>query len=173
MTKIPMLKLRLFFLGLLLISMAGLVAWAVINPRALAADDLSPAQLSARTTAFANLAGLLLVAVMVSAIGFFAARDLENALLRRWGQSATATVLAVRDTHERDNGRRVKRIKLAVQPPHGAPFEAVAEDILSSLEIGPVSPGTAVAVKYDPRTREVALESFKSPKTKRPKADNF
>jgi hypothetical protein len=95
-------------------------------------------------------------------------RSVENFGLRRLGRSATAKVLAVRETGETDNNSPVVRIKLQVQPPDGPPFEAVAEDVISRLQVGALSPGARVSVRYDPRTKEVALEN-----AKRTKADNF
>ncbi len=92
-------------------------------------------------------------------------RVIENALLRQFGQPATAKVLdfrgiktGTRHGHTMYGGMRAK---LEVIPLKGETFIAVAEDsydIGLQLEVGKLLP-----VKYDPLTREVALAI--SPKT--------
>ncbi len=101
-------------------------------------------------------------------IGSIIVRTAENAGLRHFGESATAKVLAIHTTGERDNGSPVMRIKLEVHPPNGAPFEAVAEDVIPFSQFMNISEGATVSVRYDPNTKEVALE-----KIKRTKAEDF
>ncbi len=114
------------------------------------------------------LAAAAFIAMLGGFIGSILARSLENAGLRRLGQYATAQVLDYRYTGERDNRDPVVRIKLQVLPPGGEPFEAVAEDVLSMLDMSSLVSGSMVPVRYDPATKEVALV-----KPKRAKQEDF
>ena len=95
-------------------------------------------------------------------------RIIENAVLRRFGQPATATVL---DFHGIKTGTwhghttyGGMRAKLEVHPPDGGSFVAVAED---TFDVGlQLQMGESLPVKYDPLTKEVALMMPKQPKTK-------
>ncbi len=109
-----------------------------------------------------------LLAFIVSFIGMLVVRDIANALIRRFGKSATATVRAVEGTNESVNRVGVYRVKLEVRPSGGEPFVAVAEDAIRIVNM--VDPGDTVSVKYDPRTKEVALMMPKKVKIKR---ENF
>jgi len=100
-------------------------------------------------------------------IGVFIVRPIENAHLRSTGQPATARVLAIRQTGEFDNNNPVCRFKLQVNPPNGAPFEAVAENVIPYTQLGDIV-GATVSVRYDPRTKEVAFEE-----TQKTKEDDF
>ena len=92
----------------------------------------------------------------------FIVRPIENARLRRSGQPATAEVLAIRQTGEFDNNNPVLRFKLEVHPPNGAPFEAVAEDVIPYSQLGSITPGATIAVRYNPSTKNVAIEKSKA-----------
>ncbi len=127
-----------------------------------------PAHLPLPVLVLLALMGVFFLLMIGSLLGSVLIRSAENAGLRNFGQSATAKVLAVHETGERDNYRPVVRIKLEVHPPNSAPFEAVAEDALASPQLWNISPGATVAVRYDPRTKEVALE-----KSKKSKEDDF
>jgi hypothetical protein len=109
---------------------------------------------------------LTAVAVVLAGISYFIfmgaatlVRIIENALLRRFGQPATATVL---DFYGIKTGTSHgwttyggMRVKLEVHLPEGGSFEAVAED---SYNVGlQLREGGSVPVKYDPGTKEVAL----------------
>ncbi len=119
-----------------------------------------------------TLAGFLfqvsLFVLVVSFIGMLVFRDIENALLRRFGEPATAVVLATAMTNERVNRIHVYRVKLEVRPSHGGSFEAVAEDVFRFANIPVV--GNTVSVKFDPRTKEVAILL---PGRTAPKKDDF
>jgi len=112
------------------------------------------------------LAGVSFVTLIVSSIvGIYAASDAGNAIVRRFGETATAKVLAIRQTDgPLVNGQGIWRVKLEVQPSSGEPFVAVAED--QFLTVFGVDVGDIVSVKYDPRTKEVALVMPRQPKTK-------
>jgi uncharacterized protein (TIGR02588 family) len=95
-------------------------------------------------------------------------RFTENALLRSLGRSTTATVMDFYYIESGTNkGRKLVeavRIKLEVRDPDGGKFTGVAED---RPEIGlHIRNGQTVPVKFDPRTREVALDLPKKPKVK-------
>lgn len=87
-------------------------------------------------------------------------RFTENMLLRSFGRPATATVMDFYYIESGTNkGRKLVeavRIKLEVRDPDGGKFTGVAED---GPEVGlHISNGQTVPVKFDPRTREVALD---------------
>jgi hypothetical protein len=46
---------------------------------------------------------------------------------------------------------------LEVQPATGSPFQAETEMLVSRLEIPQIQPGMVVSVKYDSKTKAVAL----------------
>jgi hypothetical protein len=160
-----MMKLPKLVLGLLVLAIVVCVGAAVAPAILRAADMKVP------TAALRDVGSLAFLCGFFLGLGFFFARDLENAFLRWFGQPARATVLATRYTGERDNGHSVERIKLNVQPPEGATFIAVAEDVMATLPIAAASPGATVAVKYDPFTKEVAIE--RRPKAAKTKQENF
>jgi hypothetical protein len=124
------------------------------------------ARLNLLATVSGVLAGLSYITFMGAAT---LVRIIENALLRRFGQPATATVLdfhgiktGTRHGHTKYGGMRAK---LEVHPPDGGSFIAVAEDAYDvGLQLGI---GESFPVKYDPRTKEVALVMPKKMKTKR------
>lgn len=105
------------------------------------------------------LVGILLDAsiifFVVTLIGVLVFRSIANALLLRFGESATAEVLAVAGTNESVNRVGVYRVRLLVQPSKGESFIGVAEDAIRMVNM--MSAGDTVPVKYDPRTKEVAL----------------
>ncbi len=109
-----------------------------------------------------------LLAFIVSFIGMLVVRDIANALIRKFGKSATATVRAVEGTNESVNRVGVYRVKLEVRPSDSEPFVAVAEDAIRIVNM--MDPGDTVSVKYHPRTKEVALMMPKKVKIKR---ENF
>ena len=112
------------------------------------------------------LAGLSYITFMGAAT---LVRIIENAVLRRFGQPAIATVL---DFHGIKTGTwhghttyGGMRAKLEVHPPDGGSFVAVAED---TFDVGlQLRQGETLHVKYDPRTKEVALVMPRQPKTKK------
>ena len=114
-----------------------------------------------RTELALIIATVSFVIMIASLVGSVILGKAENESLRRSGLAATAKVLAVDDTGITINKNPVARIKLEVYPPSGTPFEAVAEELISRLEVGSISPGVEVTVRYNPITREVALERVK------------
>jgi hypothetical protein len=101
------------------------------------------------------------VVMLAALVGSVLLSKSANESLRRTGLAAQAKVLAVDDTGITINKNPVARIKLEVYPLSGTPFEAVAEELISRLEVGRISPGVQVTVRYNPTTRDVALERVK------------
>lgn len=122
----------------------------------------TPPDLLSTLSGFAFEVALFVLAF--SFIGMLVARDVENALIRRFGEPATATVLAIEPTNESVNRVGVYRLKLQVQPAQAESFVAVAENAIRIVNMPDT--GNTVPVKYDPRTREVALEMPGTIKTK-------
>ena len=98
---------------------------------------------------------------------------IENALLRWFGQPATATVLdfhGIKTGNNRYTGDEFNgvRVKLEVHLPNGESFVNVAED---TTDVGlQLREGESFPVKYDPLTKEVALVAMpKQPKEKKEK----
>lgn len=130
---------------------AGVVAMLAMAARVLFDD--AGLSLPSRLSEFVFIASL--AAFAVSFIGMLVFRSIVNALLHRFGESGTAIVRAVEGTNESVNRVGVYRVKLEVHPSGGAPFVAVAEDAIRIVNM--IDPGDRVSVKYDPRTKEVAL----------------
>lgn len=114
-----------------------------------------------RTALALTITTVSFVVMLAALVGSVILSRAENESLRRSGLAATAKVLAVDDTGITINKNPIARIKLEVYPPGSPPFEAVAEELISRLEGGSISPGVEVTVRYNPTTREVALERVK------------
>ena len=104
-------------------------------------------------------AGSLMVASTVLLVGASVASSRANRALLANGQPAQATVLNIRDTGTTINNNPVVRLVLEVQPPGGAPFQAETERLIPRLQVPQVQPGAVVAVRYDPHTKDVALDN--------------
>jgi hypothetical protein len=108
------------------------------------------------------LAFVSFILMFVFAFGGYVLYSIRNAALRRNGKPATATVLATKGTGiTNSSGRSITRFKLEVHPPHEASFVAITEDAYFLWDF---VEGEQVAIRYDPRTKEVALEKIKEPK---------
>ncbi len=126
--------------------------------------------LSALEGTVVNIAGGVTVVSFITMSGSIIAnplvRFIENALLRRFGSSATATVIDLYYVQSgTQRGRKLieaVRIKLEVRDPDGGKFTGVAEDNSSMAYM--LNSGQTVQVKFDPRTREVALDLPGKPK---------
>lgn len=132
-------------------------------------------ELSALETTVVNIVGGVAVISFITMSGSIIAgplvRFIENMLLRTFGRSATATVRDLNYVNSGTNkGRKLieaVRIKLEVHDPNGGSFVGVAEDVPS---VGfQVDKGQTVPVKFEPRTREVALDL---PKVRKMKVKN-
>jgi hypothetical protein len=92
--------------------------------------------------------------LMITAYGFsFLFTSILNGLLRRYGQPATATIMARYNTGIRlGKVSRLWRIKLRVQPVGSEAFEAITENQGSAG-----NEGEQVPVKYDPFTKSTVI----------------
>jgi len=131
----------------------------------LAASIFGIAEWKTLAAASGILMAVSFVLAFVFLIGSIVVRNLENALIRRFGEPATAMVRAVEGINERDNRVSVYRVKLEVHPSSGESFVSVAEDAIRMSNY--LSPGDSVSVKYDPSTKEVALVMPKKIKVKK------
>lgn len=124
-------------------------------------DDLVLLFQLSRTELALIIATVSFVVMVASLVSSIILSQAENESLRRSGLVATAKILAVDDAGITFNNNPVARIKLEVYPSSGTPFEAVTEELISRLEVGRISPGMEVRVRYNPTTREVVLERVK------------
>jgi hypothetical protein len=112
--------------------------------------------------------GVSFVTMIGSIIAAPLARIIENAILRQFGEPASATVLETYDITSGSGPRGGQylgtRFKLDVHPSRGGPFVGVAEDVLRGMTF--IDAGDNVSVKYDPYTKEVALVMPKKMKIK-------
>lgn len=131
--------------------------------------------LSALETTVVNLVGGVVVISFLTMSGSIIAnplvRFIENTILRFIGIPSTAKVIDLYYVESgTQRGRKLIeaiRIKLEVRNPDGGSFIAVAEDNTSMAY--QLSQGQTVPVKFEPRTKEVALDLPKKPKMKRRK----
>lgn len=108
------------------------------------------------------VAAVLFGASTLLLIGTALVGGIENRQVLENGQPAYAKVLEVSDTGTTINNDPLVRFKLEVHPPGGAVFEAETERLIPRLQISQIQPGVEVAVKFDPDTREVAIENESS-----------
>lgn len=66
------------------------------------------------------------------------------------GETATARVLALRDTGTRVNGQVLTDVEVEVQPPGGAAFRSSAQAIITPINGPAMQPGRTLNVRYDP-----------------------
>lgn len=72
--------------------------------------------------------------------------------LLRSGKQATGTILEVEDTGVTINEiYPLIKVRLEVQPPGGAPYQAETKMLVSRLEVPQIQPGLVVPVLYDPK----------------------
>lgn len=81
-----------------------------------------------------------------------------NARTLARGEKAEAVVLDLRDTGTTLNEQPVVALRLQVHPATGAGFEAEAEGCIPRLKVPQVQPGARVPVRFDPRSKAVALD---------------
>ena len=88
----------------------------------------------------------LVICIVTSLIGLLCSGNIKNAILRRFGEPASAKILAVRQTGVMTNRGGVWRVKLEVHPSAGEHFIAVAEEYFwNSIDM---DSGDTVSVKY-------------------------
>ena len=122
---------------------------------------------------------VILLCVCVSTIvplgvtGFFLFRMFknmnQNSTLVKTGISAPAVILNAEDTGTTMNESPQVRLTLQVNPAFGPSFQAVTTTFVGRLQIGMITPGAPVTVRYDPNdTTKVAIESLGTPVIKPP-----
>jgi len=79
--------------------------------------------------------------------------------LKEQGVAARATITSLQQTGKSINDQPQCRIGVRVEPEGGAPFDAVATQVVLLTQIPQFQPGQAVNVWYDPaQPSEVAIE---------------
>lgn len=120
---------------------------------------------------------LVLLCVCVSTIvplgvaGFFLYRMFknmnQNSTLIKTGVSAPAMILVAEDIGATMNDSPQVRLTLQVNPAYGPSFQAVTTTFVGRLQIGMITPGAPVTVRYDPNDMtKVAIESLGTPMIK-------
>jgi hypothetical protein len=116
------------------------------------------AELPTLTRVSLVLGGVLAGASTLLLVGAPIVSGLSGRSLLRSGEPATGKVLSLTDTGTTINNNPVVRLVLEVQPVDGSSFQAETEKLISRLDIPNLQPGAVLQVRYDPLTREVAIE---------------
>jgi hypothetical protein len=122
---------------------------------------------------------VILLCVCVSTIvplgiaGFFLFRMFknmnQNSTVLKTGISAPAVILNAEDTGTTMNESPQVRLTLQVNPAFGPSFQAVTTTFVGRLQVGMITPGAPVTVRYDPSDMtKVAIESLGTPVIKPP-----
>lgn len=103
--------------------------------------------------------------VPLGAAGFFLFRMFkntnQNSGLVKSGVSAPAVIIGVQDTGVTMNESPQVRLTLQVTPADRPPFQALATTFVGRLQIGMITPGASVMVRFDPNDiTKVAIESL-------------
>ena len=83
--------------------------------------------------------------------------------IRRTGELARASILAVEQTGTYINQNPVLRFTLEVMPTTGSAFQANTEKLVNLVDIPRYQPGQTIAVRYDPNTLETAISDESPP----------
>jgi hypothetical protein len=122
---------------------------------------------------------VILLCVCISTIvplgiaGFFLFRMFknmnQNSTVLKTGISAPAVILNAEDTGTTMNESPQVRLTLQVNPAFGPSFQAVTTTFVGRLQVGMITPGAPVTVRYDPSDMtKVAIESLGTPVIKPP-----
>jgi hypothetical protein len=108
------------------------------------------------------------IVIPLGVAGFFLFRMFknmnQNSTLIKTGISAPAVILNAEDTGTTMNESPQVRLTLQVNPAYGPSFQAVTTTFVGRLQIGMVTPGAPVTVRYDPNDMtKVAIESLGTP----------
>lgn len=88
----------------------------------------------------------------------------QNSNLVKTGVSAPAVIIDLQDTGATMNDSPQVRLTLQVTPTNRPPFQAVATTFVGRLQVGMITPGASVNVRYDPNDiSKVAIESLGAP----------
>lgn len=118
--------------------------------------------------------GLFTVLITASTViplgvaGFFLFRMFKNMYqnsgLVKSGVPAPAVIIGLQDTGVTMNESPQVRLTLQVTPADHPPFQAVATTFVGRLQVGMITPGASVMVRYDPNDiSKVAIESLGAP----------
>jgi hypothetical protein len=102
--------------------------------------------------------GILFCSSMLILFGTIPLAWLGNRRVLRGGQRGEAVILDIWDTGMTINESPVVGFHLEVQPLSGSPFEAKTERLISRLQVHEFQPGARVPVRYNPRSKKVALD---------------
>lgn len=102
--------------------------------------------------------GSLMAVSMLALIGSPLLSFFSNNSLRKNGRKGEATILDLQETGTTVNNSYLVHFELEVHPMGGPPFTASTEQLVNRLEIPQFQPGTRVPVRYDSKTKEVALD---------------
>lgn len=119
--------------------------------------EIQPSGASTLTMVSFILTFGVMLAAMALIFGAPLLAGLQNRKILRSGRAAPARILSVTQTGTYINQNPVVRFTLEVQPADGMPFEAEAERLVYQTQIPQFQPGSAVPVRYDPETLEVAI----------------
>ena len=93
----------------------------------------------------------------------------QNSTLVKTGISAPAVILNAEDTGTTMNENPQVRLTLQVNPAFGPSFQAVTTTFVGRLQIGMITPGASVTVRYDSNDiTKVAIESLGTPVITKP-----
>src|SRR3990172_7108027 len=119
-------------------------------------------------TVFTFLCVCVSTIVPLGVAGFFLFRMFknmnQNSGLVKSGTPAPAVIIGLQDTGVTMNESPQVRLTLQVTPADRPPFQAVATTFVGRLQIGMITPGATVTVRYDPNDiSKVAIESLGAP----------
>jgi len=88
----------------------------------------------------------------------------QNSAVLKTGISAPAVILNAEDTGTTMNESPQVRLTLQVNPAFGPSFQAVTTTFVGRLQVGMITPGAPVTVRYDPADMtKVAVEHLGTP----------
>jgi hypothetical protein len=126
---------------------------------------------SGLVTVLVGLCVCVSTVVPLGVAGFFLFRMFknmnQNSTLIKTGVSAPAVILNAEDTGTTMNESPQVRLTLQVNPAYGPSFQAVTTTFIGRLQVGMITPGAPVTVRYDPNDMtKVAIESLGTPMIK-------
>lgn len=101
--------------------------------------------------------GALFALSMLGLIGAPLLSFVGNQRVLRGGELGEAEILDLHETGTTINEHPLVGFKLRVHPLSGAPFEAETERVVPRLQVPRVQPGARVQVRYDPKSKKVAI----------------
>ncbi len=102
--------------------------------------------------------GSLMAVSMISLFGSPLMSWFSNSSLRKNGRQGEATILDLQETGTTVNNSYLVHFEVEVHPMGGPPFTASTEQLVNRLDIPQFQPGTRVPVRYDSKTKQVALD---------------